>query len=225
MLCVKKIKMFLKFWKRRNAKQRKALLKVLGKDRYFICMASDAYRPPAKRHSFGKWVYRKSYSNEEQAVYQKNDTYVISFRGTAEMHDNLTNIKLIMGKFFESSRFKRDLAFVRTFHEAHPKAKLILTGHSLGGRLASELVKQLKTEAKSKIEGVTFNEARVAKDLEQPDNHKMIRRYRTASDAISAFGIVGEPSKQTHFKPLPSQGHSIVKLAKLICHPKPSWSV
>ena len=121
---------------------RKNLLKVLGKDRYFFCMASDAYRPLKHRHTFGKWSYVSQLSNQEQAVYKKGNSFVISFRGTAEIHDNLTNINLVMGKFFESSRFKRDCGFVKEFKRLHPKAKLILTGHSLGGRLASEIGKR-----------------------------------------------------------------------------------
>jgi hypothetical protein len=211
--------MVLKFLKRQRLRKRKDLLKALGKDRYFICMASDVYRPPVNRHSFGKWAYLPGYSSQEQALYKKKNVYVISFRGTAKMHDNTTNIKLIMGKFFVSSRFKRDLTFVQTFQGEHPGAKIILAGHSLGGRLASEIGKKLG------IEAVTFNEARVSSDIEKADNHEQIRRYRTASDSISAFGVVGRTALRTKFIKIPGHGHSIKKLARLICRGNPVWYV
>lgn len=197
--------------------KRKALLHALGTDRNYLCVASDVYRKPDKRHSFGKWIYQAKWSNDEQAVYKNKAKYVIVFRGTKKVHDNMTNIKMIMGKFFKSSRFQRDLGFVKDFQVKHPNNKIILVGHSLGGRLASEIAKQTGCEA------ITFNEARVPSDVGAADNHDFIRRYRTKSDPISALGILGTKAKQTHFLHLPGHGHSIRKTQRLICHGRPVW--
>ena len=194
-------------------------LKALGSDRNYLCMASDVYRKPRKRMSFDGWVYQAKWSNKEQAVYKQTGKYVISFRGTKKAHDNMTNIKLVMGKFFQSSRFKRDLAFVKEFKAKHPKTQIILVGHSLGGRLASEIAKQTGCEA------VTFNEARVPSDVASADNHAFIRRYRTKDDPISLLGIVGPKAKRTHFLTLPGHGHSIRKTQRVLCHGRPVWYV
>lgn len=204
------------WWQKSKWSKRKELLKALGPDRNFLCIAADVYRSPNKRHSFSKWKYQRDLSNTERSIYLKKtargEAYVISFRGTSCVDDTWTNVKLVMGSFFESSRFQRDLEFVEHFKKHHPQARIVLVGHSLGGRLASEIAKLISVNL-----CVTFNEARTPRDIATADNHTFIRRYRTGSDWISGFGVIGPSFKKTHFKKLPGHGHAIKKLQRLIC--------
>jgi dienelactone hydrolase len=190
--------------------KRKELLKALGAHRNFLCMAADVYRPPSKRHSFSKWRYCPQVSNEEQSVYMKRSpnglTYVIAFRGTSRMHDTRTVVNLVLGSLLRTPRFRRDLAFIEKLQRRRPGARIVLVGHSLGGRLASEIAKIVGVKA------VTFNEARGFKDIGKADNNKNVYRYRTRSDISSLFG-----SGDTRYKLLPGYGHGIRKMQRLIC--------
>lgn len=201
--------------------RRKTLLKALKTDRNFLCMAADAYRSPHKRNSFGKWTYQHDLSDEEKSVYLKltdhRKIYCIAFRGTATRDDVMVNIKLIMRDFFQSSRFKRDFKFVKQFMNNHPKAYVILVGHSLGGRLASEIAKCLKMKG---LRAVTFNEVRVFQDVGKADNHHFVKRYRTKSDFASVMGVIGFKSKRTIFHHLPGYGHGIKNMQRMICKRK-----
>lgn len=190
--------------------RRNRLLKALGKHRYFLCMAADVYRPSSKRHSFLQWKYQNDISSQERSIYLKTrgkkKTFVVSFRGAARFHDLKSIYKLIKGSFGQSKRFKRDLEFVTSLKKKHPKASIILVGHSMGGRLASDIGERLNLKA------ITFNEAR---GLGKVDKKSFIQRYRTRTDLVSVFGTVGGSYKQ-----LPGYGHEIRNIQRLVCYKK-----
>lgn len=88
-------------------------------------------------------------------IYSDNQQYVLSFAGTNDRHDWLSNIRQAVG--YEDVQYNEAVALGKTAKMAFGDA-LVITGHSLGGGLAATAALATGTFA------VTFNAAGVAKN-------------------------------------------------------------
>lgn len=118
----------------------------------------------------------------DAAIYQSDDgDYVVAFRGTDGFDDHIgTNVPQNLG--LETEQYNRAVELVRRMSEAAPEGELSVTGHSLGGGLAS--VAALANE----VPATTYDPAGI-----HPDT---LERYGAdpalADQLITAYHVDGE---------------------------------
>jgi hypothetical protein len=82
------------------------------------------------RMSFNGYKYIEEFSTPETAVYQKNDTIYLGFRGTAHLRDVITDVKMIKGEEQTTNRFQKSYKLAQDFKAKG--FKVVVSGHSLG---------------------------------------------------------------------------------------------
>lgn len=117
--------------------------------------------------------------------------YIIGSRGTAEGQDVLTDATLAAGALKLSRRWRKDRALVQAFLSETPNARFRVAGHSLGGAIARELVREFGDRASG---GVTFNSAFDATQLRSPPPD--VTNYFTRGDLLGKLANV--PGKFGH---------------------------
>jgi hypothetical protein len=110
-------------------------------------LASQAYRDHGERaEEVQGFRYLPVLSTDEQAVYIDPQTkhMFLAIRGTANLSDAVTDIRLLAGNAQQSPRFTRNREeFVQIVREVQPQT-VSLTSHSLGGSLAIDLFKNFQ---------------------------------------------------------------------------------
>lgn len=167
--------------------------KVITPDeRMYAILADNSYKKekkPVDNHDFlGSF-------NDNLDVYRKdNNKYVFSHRGTNNLNDVMTDIKLAKGEIKSSKRFNDTDNFVNSFMKKHPEAEITHTGHSLGGSVAAEIGKKYNQKS------IGFNSGTVKPNFNS--NHMEIK---TRDDPTSFLSIFGNNTKIIPDK----SGHSI----------------
>lgn len=103
----------------------------------FARYAKLAYEDPGDRGE----LEDKELSNDEAAVFVNNDTVIVAFRGTVltNPRDLIADARIAYGNFLSGSRMKRSISFVNKVTKKYPDKEIILTGHSLGARIAHDV--------------------------------------------------------------------------------------
>ena len=123
--------------------------------------ASQAY---GERSSVGGYVYQPSVSTTEHAVwYDANTKNVhVSFRGTEKtsVKDLTSDAMLMFRSEGANERFKNSVRDTEAIVAKYPGASLSLSGHSLGGQLATYVLHNLSDATEKRVSDVTtFNKA------------------------------------------------------------------
>ena len=114
--------------------------------------------------------------------YMKGNTVIVCVRGTASIRDLMADIKITFQNVRGSTRFNEDLAAIKSFQQQYPPGRYnyYFTGHSLGGALIDEYLKDgLGTSA------ISFNPA-VQKEFYNSANHHRI--YNTQDPLYDLMG-------------------------------------
>lgn len=124
----------------------------------------------------------KDLSNINQRLYvdNTNKKAVATFRGTHNLANDLgSDLDIFFGtKNVFGNRLKESEKFYKNIKQKYPNHELTLTGHSLGGHLASKVSKN----SNDKI--VTFNKgAGLLTPFEKTKKNE--RSYRTPTDVVS----------------------------------------
>lgn len=103
-------------------------------------------------------------------IYNKGNAMIVAVRGTADKRDILTDITIAAQDMQNMPRYKQDLAFLRQFQTQYPPNQYVylLTGHSLGGAICDQLMRDGVGE-----QAITFNPA-VQKNAYNSQNNKRI---------------------------------------------------
>ena len=110
---------------------------------------------------------------------------VISFRGTDEWKDWLTNVQILRGK---KGQFQTAIRYLEQIFSLYPKHHFYLCGHSLGGALAQYLFVHFISEKDLVLKrAVTFNSAGV-RLKQEPSYHDLpIDNYVIMRDIVGTI--------------------------------------
>lgn len=199
-------------------------------DEIYLLLSEEAYRPKAGRAQMVQaqggqnFAYDPAASTERTAVYvnQAMKRIIVAHRGTvpSDQSDLKQDALIAIGQFSKSDRLKRALQTVAEAAKKYPGYTIENTGHSLGGRVASEIAKSTGQLA------VTFNlggsPADIASSLKNKavcaisnsqlcKNLKNQRHYSTGIDPVSFTSALLHGSVQV--KPAQLNVHSLANFS------------
>lgn len=119
-----------------------------------------------------------------EAIYDReSNTLRIGIRGTDSLHDIATDTYITPGKLAATSRYRKDKKFTEDAIARYPGATVEVSGHSLGGAIAS----QLKRDVPGVTSARTFNQAVAPQDLIGSKANEGIQRTYMQNDPLYAF--------------------------------------
>lgn len=101
--------------------------------------ASEAYKSPEERASFGDWQYHQDLSSETHGVWGKGNKKILALKGTSSMGDLIPDLFIATGTQDYNKMYKDDQALFEKLQKEHPDSEWSVTGHSLGGNRAMYL--------------------------------------------------------------------------------------
>lgn len=122
-------------------------------------------------------------SDFQSNIYKKGDKYFLAYRGTESLKDVKADLDGSMGEVNLQFERARDLS--ETLYKKIPvNSKMVITGHSLGGELAS--ISALATG----VPAYTYNSAglhpKIIQELKlNPENERSITAFYTNKDELS----------------------------------------
>ena len=126
-------------------------------------------------------------------------TIYIGVRGTTDIMDVLTWPLVPVGLLPRTSRYKRARAFAASVASQYPLDRIEVSGHSLGGTIASQLQRELGDRV-ARVE--TYNQAAAPADLYPRDD--IVRHYAQDDPLYQYFG--GKLTANTEMHPPAQQG-------------------
>lgn len=126
-------------------------------------------------------------------------TIHIGIRGTSDPLDVLTWPLVPLGLLPTTSRYKRAKAFTESVATQYPHSRIELSGHSLGGTIASQLQRDLGRRV-SRVD--TYNQAAAPADLLARND---ITRHYAADDPLYQY-TGGRHTANTQVYPATRQG-------------------
>ena len=166
-------------------------------------MAENSYQNEPRQIDQYQLILKSPYLS----AYRDDKTVILAVRGTdiSDMKDLMADISIALGQLRSSQRYKSDIIEINKLKQEPELSHLywIGTGHSLGGALIDEFLKQgLISEA------VTFNPA-VSREFYNVDNHN--RRIYMSRDPL--YLMMGKNTKYHEVRDRPDVGimkaHSI----------------
>ena len=107
-------------------------------DRIYAEISSDVYNSPGSRKDLGETTYDSDMGDNEEGVWVTPSKAIIAYRGSVTAKDWLvSDVKIAMGSEPSDSRVQKSIRFYEKVKEKYPNKTIVLTGHSLGGRLAT----------------------------------------------------------------------------------------
>lgn len=139
------------------------------------------------------WERLMSYTDESNGfhanAFEKDGKIIIAFRGSDEVRDLVSDFSMLEGKIPEQLRNATD--FVAKIKEMNPDAKIIVTGHSLGGALT-----ELVSSEFDDVLGISFDAVGTKQIVEKSggllkDNNNTINYIIKGDEISNAYQHVG----------------------------------
>ena len=169
-------------------------LKELRKQQHLVTASGQAYQSENSRQTTinkqGNWQYQPQMSNNKRAVYfdrEKNE-YVVGLRGTviSDPEDLQDDLAIVKNSLVNRPRFKREKLFLEQLKKRHNPSRITLTGHSLGGALATQLAQKTGDHAVGYNSGTAPTVGNfVGNTVRRFKNGSKVKTYNVSSDPIS----------------------------------------
>ena len=132
----------------------------------------------------------KDLSTEEHSIFhdKKTQETVISYRGTVNKKDIITDSQILISNEENTDRFKKSQEIFDRVSDKYGEKNIILTGHSLGGGIAIHVAGK-----NGNVKSHVFNPAISAKETFSTKHHNNKHKqmiYRTKLDPVSIAGEV-----------------------------------
>lgn len=173
-------------------------------DEIYLALSSEAYKIRDGRDPEVKgFVYDRDLSSRYTAVYVGPDRIIIAARGTvpSDPEDLKADALIVAGQFAKSDRLKKSIKDVEAVVQKYPGKRLEFTGHSLGGKVASELGKAVGGKV------VTFNMGTSPLEIAQSLKDKAICAFSNSENCKRL-------KQQTHY----TTGVDPISFASLFMH-------
>ena len=129
-------------------------------------------------------------------LYSSSDTLVFGFRGSKKPEDTLTDVNILRNRLQKTTRFLSDLQFVKehlaTNEVTSPpttkktKKRVVFTGHSLGGSIATQMVRVFPTSSSAVIFNAGTSPLISKTEYKEFDIHS----YTMEGDVVSRFCFI-----------------------------------
>ncbi|MBR1943526.1 hypothetical protein IJ843_07310 [bacterium] len=117
-------------------------------------LSAKAYSPKAidasKVNGWNQVATQSAGNGFHAKAFEKDGTIIVAFRGSDDLGDLKVDHQMLSGRL--PDQFADAKAFVEQIRQANPDAKIVVTGHSLGGSLAELTASQFDG-----VVGVTFD--------------------------------------------------------------------
>ncbi len=119
-------------------------LPLSPEDQVYAEIASMVYKPAGSRADVGNFTYDSSMGDSEEGVWTSGSKAIIAYRGSSSAKDWLySDVKIALGTEPSDPRVQKSIRFYDAVKKKYPNKTIVVTGHSLGGRLAT-LVSQAR---------------------------------------------------------------------------------
>ena len=113
-------------------------LPISQEDSIYAKISSDVYSSPGNRKDMGDFEYDGDMGDSEEGVWVSGSKAIIAYRGSVTAKDWLvSDVKIALGTEPSDSRVQKSIRFYDEVKEKYPNKTIVLTGHSLGGRIAT----------------------------------------------------------------------------------------
>lgn len=119
-----------------------------------------------KQENVGDWQYISG--TKTLQFYRKGNDVIVVVRGSWDMRDVITDIKLAFQSLTSTSRFKEDLKTLQEFKSQYPSLTYYFTAHSLGGAIADVFLDMKLGES-----ATSFNPAVEKKYYDTTNHHRI----------------------------------------------------
>lgn len=129
----------------------------MDKAKFYASFASVVYQKPEDRHPILLgFKLAQDFNGVENCTYvdDANRVVIHCSRGTARAKDLVPDLHILIGTDTYSKRMSMERKRLKKVFEAFPNYKIYLTGHSLGGRIVINLIKEYE---KQLAKAVAFN--------------------------------------------------------------------
>ena len=171
--------------------EHKDLKNIDDETKFYARLSKDVYEDADKRKDWNGYKYDKELSDKRQAIYhhpQKNKT-IVSYRGTKDTDDLLTDIELAKGKQRGTARYRHAENIFEKAQQKYKGSKMEATGHSLGSNITSHISK------KYNVKGIGFNAGEGLDTIKAHDVYKCnIEKNKPEwCDKLTTHKIGGDP--------------------------------
>jgi hypothetical protein len=187
-------------------------LPIPQEDDIYAQISRDVYNSVGSRKDLGEFEYDSDLGDNEEAVWVSGSKAIIGYRGSANTRDWVySDVKIGLGTEPSDPRVQKSIRFYDKVKEKYPNKTIVVTGHSLGGRLAT-LVSQA-TGAKA----ITFStgcglgcirDYQKCQSSNPPSWCGLKRSHRIKGDVLSTADLYGNV-KVYDKKPSSSHRHAM----------------
>ena len=156
------------------------------------------------------YTHDQELSSDNQSVFYHptEKKLLVNIAGTHKLSDIATDASILFNRLHRTKRYRNAEETVRKAEEKYNPTETTITGHSLGGAIASQL------PSKSNRRKITFNKAAFLPNVGEAKEDEV--HYRTALDPISAFTTFSKNTvtvPQNTFDPHTSQNLKFTSVA------------
>lgn len=113
-------------------------LPIPQEDSIYAEISRDVYNSVGSRKDLGEAIYDSDLGDSEEGAWVSGSKVIIGYRGSTTARDWLvSDVKIALGTEPSDSRVQKSIRFYEEVKEKYPNKTIVLTGHSLGGRLAT----------------------------------------------------------------------------------------